>query len=115
MFQQFENCLGLTIYFPKETILYMVVTPLAAAQKPVEFITNQIALRSQTTLHNGASDKNAATMEITTLPMEVAREQDRAPVPKTHQALAWGSKASPEEEDQAGPRLPGPRRGWDGD
>lgn len=51
----------------------MVVSPLAAAQKPAEFITNQKALQSQTTGSNTASDKNSAIMEMATLPVEVAR------------------------------------------
>lgn len=80
-----------SIYFPKETIFYMVVSPLADAQKAVKFITNQKALWSQTTPYNSISDKNAATMEITTLPVEVAREQDRALVLKSHHALAWAA------------------------
>lgn len=43
--------------------------------------------------------------------MEAAREQDRAPVSKTHQLPVWGSKFSPEREKQAGVRLP-TWRGW---
>ena len=54
-------------------------------------------------------------MEITVVSMEVAREQDRAPVPKTPHAEVGGGESSPEEGDQAGPRLPSPRRGWDAD
>ena len=54
-------------------------------------------------------------MGITVVSMEVAREQDRAPVPKTPHAEVGSGESSPEEGDQAGPRLPSPRRGWDAD
>lgn len=62
-----NSCLGLTIHSPKETILCIVVSPLADAQKSAKFITNQKALHSQTTQYSSVSDKNAATVEITTL------------------------------------------------
>lgn len=104
-----------SIYFPIETIFYMVVSPLADTQKAVKCITNQKALQSQTIPYNRVSNKSAATMEITTLFLgEVAREQDRAPVLKPHQALAWGSKCSPEEEEQTCLRLLSPWGAWDG-
>lgn len=45
--------------------------------------------------------------------VEVAREQDRAPVPKTPEALAWVSHPSSGQE-QAGLRLPSPWGGWEG-
>lgn len=89
-----------SIYFPKEMIFYMVVSPLADAQKAVKFITNQKALQSQTTPYNSIFDKNAATMEITTLLVEVAREQDRAPVLKTYHALPWAAPPAQRREAQ---------------
>lgn len=93
----------------------MVVSPLADTQKAVKCITNQKALQSQTTPYNRVSNKSAATMEITTLFLgEVAREQDRAPVLKPHQTLAWGSKCSPEEAEQTCLKLPSPWGAWDG-
>lgn len=87
-----------SIYFPKETIFYVVVSPLADAQKAVKFITNQKGLQSQTTPYNSIFDKNAAAMEITTLLVEVAREQDRAPVLKTYHALPWAAPPAQRRE-----------------
>ena len=40
-------------------------------------------------------------MGITVVSMEVAREQDRVPVPKTPHAEVGGGDSSPEEGDQA--------------
>lgn len=45
-----------------------------------------------------------------TLRMEVARKQDRAPVPETPQALSWGSNSGAEEKERTGLRLPNPER-----
>lgn len=95
------------MHFPKETILYMMVSRQADAQKAAKSITNQKAIQSQTISYSSMSDESAATLESQHTPNGDARELDRAPVPKIQEALAWAATPA-QSGGWAGLRHPSP-------
>ena len=90
-------------------------SPLGVAQKPAEFITNQKVPRSQTTLYDRASDQDGAVWKSQWFLWRWPGSRARLLSPRLRMLKWGGGESSSEEGDQAGPRLPSPRRGWDAD